>query len=216
MIKMTNKMIGNYLFPSNDTHFDRWMLEGEYQQKQRDALFEYMEERRPIEYIADVGAHVGLWSRPMMRRANTKYIWAFEPNNSVRECYVLNMGGFDNYSIYPVALGHKNMKGFLNVETDNSGNTNVHPTRSGNTEIRTLDSFNFEHLDYIKVDVEGFEYNFLQGAVDTLNRCRPFVHLEMKSKNMRNSKDDFYRFMKNIGYSQVMKIGAEVLYDYNT
>ena len=213
---MTNKMIGNYLFPSNDTHFDRWMLEGEYQQKQRDALFEYMEERRPIEYIADVGAHVGLWSRPMMRRANTKYIWAFEPNSSVRECYVLNMGGFDNYSIYPVALGHKNMKGFLNVETDNSGNTNVHPTRSGNTEIRTLDSFNFEHLDYIKVDVEGFEYNFLQGAVDTLNRCRPFVHLEMKSKNMRNSKDDFYRFMKNIGYSQVMKIGAEVLYDYNT
>lgn len=213
---MKNKMIGNYLFPSSDTHFDRWMLEGEYQKKQRDALFEYMEERRPIEYIADVGAHVGLWSRPMMHRANTKYIWAFEPNSSVRECYVLNMGGFENYSIYPVALGHKNMKGFLNVETDNSGNTNVHPTRSGNTEIRTLDSFNFEHLDYIKVDVEGFEYNFLQGAVDTLNRCRPFVHLEMKSKNMRNSKDDFYRFMKNIGYSQVMKIGAEVLYDYNT
>ena len=209
-------MIGNYLFPSNDTHFDRWMLNGEYQKKQRDALFEYMEERRPIEYIVDVGAHVGLWSRPMMHRANTKYIWAFEPNSSVRECYVLNMGGFENYSIYPVALGHKNMKGFLNVETDNSGNTNIHPTRSGDTEIRTLDSFNFEHLDYIKVDVEGFEYNFLQGAVDTLNRCRPFVHLEMKSKNMRNSKDDFYRFMKNIGYSQVMKIGAEVLYDYNT
>ena len=213
---MTNKMIGNYLFPSSDTHFERWMLEGEYQKKQRDALFEYMEERRPIEYIADVGAHVGLWSRPMMHRANTKYIWAFEPNSSVRECYVLNMGGFENYSIYPVALGHKNMKGFLNVETDNSGNTNIHPTKSGNTEIRTLDSFNFEHLDYIKVDVEGFEYNFLQGAVDTLNRCRPFVHLEMKSKNMRNSKDDFYRFMKNIGYGQVMKIGAEVLYDYNT
>ena len=211
-----NKMIGNYLFPSSDTHFERWILDGEYQKKQRDTLFEYMEERRPIEYIADVGAHVGLWSRPMMHRANTQYIWAFEPNNSVRECYVLNMGGFDNYSIYPVALGHKNMKGFLNVETDNSGNTNIHPTKSGNTEIRTLDSFNFEHLDYIKVDVEGFEYNFLQGAVDTLNRCRPFVHLEMKSKNMRNSKDDFYRFMKNIGYSQVMKIGAEVLYDYNT
>ena len=213
---MKNKMIGNYLFPSSDTHFDRWMLEGEYQKKQRDALFEYMEERRPIEYIADVGAHVGLWSRPMMHRANTKYIWAFEPNSSVRECYVLNMGGFENYSIYPVALGHKNMKGFLNVETDNSGNTNVHPTRSGNTEIRTLDSFNFEHLDYIKVDVEGFEYNFLQGAVDTLNRCRPFVHLEMKSKNMRTTKEEFKRFMKNIGYNEVKKVGAEVLYDYNT
>jgi FkbM family methyltransferase len=175
-----------------------------------------MEERRPIEYILDVGAHVGLWSRPMMHRANTKYIWAFEPNQLVRECYVLNMGGFDNYSIYPFALGDKNRKGHLNVETDNSGNTNIHPTKNGDTEIRTLDSFNFEHIDYIKVDVEGFEYNFLKGAVDTLNRCRPFVHLEMKSKNMRNSKEEFTRFMKNIGYSQVLKVGAEVLYDYNT
>lgn len=211
-----NKKIGNYLFPSSDTHFERWILEGEYQKKQRDALFEYMEERRPIEYILDVGAHVGLWSRPMMHRANTKYIWAFEPNQLVRECYVLNMGGFENYSIYPFALGDKNRKGHLNVETDNSGNTNIHPTKNGDTEIRTLDSFNFEHIDYIKVDVEGFEYNFLKGAVDTLNRCRPFVHLEMKSKNMRNSKEEFTRFMKNIGYSQVLKVGAEVLYDYNT
>lgn len=211
-----NKMIGNYLFPSNDTHFERWILDGEYQAKQRDALFEYMEERRKIEYIIDVGAHVGLWSRPMIRRANTKYIWAFEPNKSVRECYVLNMGGFDNYSIFPVALGHKNTKGYLNVETDNSGNTNVHPTKSGNTEIRTLDSYNFKNVDYIKVDVEGFEYNFLQGATDTLNRCRPFVHLEMKSKNMRTTKEEFKRFMKNIGYNEVKKVGAEVLYDYNT
>tara|TARA_Y100000004_G_scaffold193959_1_gene257522 strand:- start:2204 stop:2842 length:639 start_codon:yes stop_codon:yes gene_type:complete len=211
-----NKKIGNYLFPSSDTHFERWILDGEYQKKQRDALFEYMEERRPIEYILDVGAHVGLWSRPMMHRANTKYIWAFEPNQLVRECYVLNMGGFENYSIYPFALGDKNRKGHLNVETDNSGNTNIHPTKNGDTEIRTLDSFNFEHIDYIKVDVEGFEYNFLKGAVDTLNRCRPFVHLEMKSKNMRNSKEEFTRFMKNIGYSQVLKVGAEVLYDYNT
>ena len=45
---MMNKMIGNYLFPSSDTHFERWMLEGEYQKKQRDALFEYMEERRDL------------------------------------------------------------------------------------------------------------------------------------------------------------------------
>ena len=213
---MTNKMIGNYLFPSSDTHFDKWMLEGEYQQKQRDALFEYMEERRPIEYIADVGAHVGLWSRPMMRRANTKYIWAFEPNNSVRECYVLNMGGFDNYSVYPFALGHKNTTGHLNIENDNSGNTNVHPTRKGNTEIRTLDSFNLKQVDYIKVDAEGYEYNIVQGAKETIQRCRPFVHLEMKSKRMRHSADDYTKLLSKVNYKEVFRIGAEVLYDYNT
>ena len=116
---MMNKKIGNYLFPSSDTHFERWILDGEYQAKQRDAIFQFMEGKREIEYIVDVGGHVGLWSRPMMHRANTKYIWAFEPNQAVRECYVLNMGGFDNYSVYPFALGHKNTTGHLNIENDN-------------------------------------------------------------------------------------------------
>ena len=124
------------------------MLYGEYQAKQRNALFNYMEEKRNIEYIVDVGGHVGLWSRPMIQRANTRYIWAFEPNSSVRECYVMNMSRFDNYTIYPIALGDKNTKGYLNVEKDNSGNTNIDPIKSGDTEIKTLDSlkqYNAEH-----------------------------------------------------------------------
>ena len=212
---MIQKKIGNYLFPSSDIHFERWILDGEYQKKQRDALFEFMDDRRKIEYIIDVGGHVGLWSRPMMRRADTKYIWAFEPNQLVRECYVLNMGGFDNYSIYPYALGHKKTKGHLNVENDNSGNTNIHPTKTGNTEIRTLDSFNFRNVDYIKVDAEGYEYNIVQGASETIKRCKPFVHLEMKSKRMRHSTDDYTKLLDKVNYKKVFSIGAEVLYDYN-
>ena len=57
---MMHKKIGNYLFPSSDTHFDRWILEGEYQAKQRDAIFQFMEDRREIEYIVDVSAHLGI------------------------------------------------------------------------------------------------------------------------------------------------------------
>ena len=164
------KKIGNYLFPSSDTHFERWMLYGEYQAKQRNALFHYMEEKRNVEYIVDVGGHVGLWSRPMIQRANTRYIWAFEPNSSVRECYVMNMSRFDNYTIYPIALGDKNTKGYLNVEKDNSGNTNIDPIKSGDTEIKTLDSFNLKQIDYMKVDAEGYEYNIVQGAKKTIER----------------------------------------------
>lgn len=210
------KKIGNYLFPSSDTHFERWMLYGEYQAKQRNALFNYMEERRKVEYIADVGGHVGLWSRPMIQRANTKYIWAFEPNSSVRECYVMNMSRFDNYTIYPIALGDKNTKGYLNVEKDNSGNTNIDPIKSGDTEIKTLDSFNLKQIDYMKVDAEGYEYNIVQGAKETIERCKPFVHLEMKTKRMRHTNKDYTKLLNTMNYKEVFRIGAEVLYDYNS
>ena len=210
------KKIGNYLFPSSDTHFERWMLYGEYQAKQRNALFNYMEEKRNIEYIVDVGGHVGLWSRPMIQRANTKYIWAFEPNSSVRECYVMNMSRFDNYTIYPIALGDKNTKGYLNVEKDNSGNTNIDPIKSGDTEIKTLDSFNLKQIDYMKVDAEGYEYNIVQGAKETIEICKPFVHLEMKTKRMRHTNKDYTKLLNTMNYKEVFRIGAEVLYDYNS
>ena len=210
------KKIGNYLFPSSDTHFERWMLYGEYHAKQRNALFNYMEEKRNIEYIVDVGGHVGLWSRPMIQRANTKYIWAFEPNSSVRECYVMNMSRFDYYTIYPIALGDKNTKGYLNVEKDNSGNTNIDPIKSGDTEIKTLDSFNLKQIDYMKVDAEGYEYNIVQGAKETIERCKPFVHLEMKTKRMRHTNKDYTKLLNTMNYKEVFRIGAEVLYDYNS
>ena len=210
------KKIGNYLFPSSDTHFERWMLYGEYQAKQRNALFNYMEEKRNIEYIVDFGCHVGLLSRPMIQRANTRYIWAFEPNSSVRECYVMNMSRFDNYTIYPIALGDKNTKGYLNVEKDNSGNTNIDPIKSGDTEIKTLDSFNLKQIDYMKVDAEGYEYNIVQGAKETIERCKPFVHLEMKTKRMRHTNKDYTKLLNTMNYKEVFRIGAEVLYDYNS
>jgi|TARA_B100001142_G_scaffold293460_1_gene313062 FkbM family methyltransferase len=213
---MIQKKIGNYLFPSSDTHFERWILNGEYQKKQRDTLFEYMENKRKIEYIIDVGAHVGLWSRPMIQRPDTKYIWAFEPNSSVRECYVQNMKDFDNYTIYPFALGSHQTTGFLNIEKDNSGNTNIDPDKPGNVEIKSIDSMNFENVDYIKVDAEGFEYQILSGCLETLSKNKPFIHLEMKSKRMRNTFDEFNILFNKIGYKEVKRVSAEVLYDYNT
>ena len=128
----------------------------------------------------------------------------------------MNMSRFDNYTIYPIALGDKNTKGYLNVEKDNSGNTNIDPIKSGDTEIKTLDSFNLKQIDYMKVDAEGYEYNIVQGAKETIERCKPFVHLEMKTKRMRHTNKDYTNLLNTMNYKEVFRIGAEVLYDYNS
>jgi len=43
-------------------------------------------------------------------------------------------------------------------------------------------------VDYIKIDCEGFEYRVLQGAKETIQRCRPVVVIEQKPHDMY-SKD---------------------------
>ncbi|AXQ68647.1 methyltransferase [Caulobacter phage CcrPW] len=42
----------------------------------------------------------------------------------------------------------------------------------------TLDSFGLQDIDYIKIDVEGFEKKVLIGGWATIDRCRPVIVIE--------------------------------------
>lgn len=47
---------------------------------------------------------------------------------------------------------------------------------------RTIDSYNFENVDAIKIDVEGSELFVIDGAVQTIDRHRPSVQVEIVPK----------------------------------
>jgi FkbM family methyltransferase len=47
---------------------------------------------------------------------------------------------------------------------------------------RTIDSYNFDNVDAIKIDVEGSELLVIHGAKDTIDRCRPSVQVEIVPK----------------------------------
>jgi hypothetical protein len=48
-------------------------------------------------------------------------------------------------------------------------------------EVRTLDSFRFPDVRFIKADVEGSEREVLDGAKETIARDRPVLLLELLS-----------------------------------
>jgi hypothetical protein len=50
---------------------------------------------------------------------------------------------------------------------------------------RTIDSYNFEDVDAIKIDVEGSELFVIEGAKDTIDRCRPSVQVEIVPKQCK-------------------------------
>ena len=83
--------------------------------------------------------------------------------------------------------GLAEVPGSLKIENHphNAGHNCIARKEEGNkyelydVELATLDSFNLEDVDCIKVDVEGYEYNVLKGALATITRCRPIVQLEI-------------------------------------
>lgn len=73
-------------------------------------------------------------------------------------------------------------------------------------EIQTLDhvasAFNIKDIDFIKIDVEGFEGHVLQGGKETLEQNRPVVVLELNhwclNAFQRTSVPDFFDLLKSI------------------
>lgn len=68
---------------------------------------------------------------------------------------------------------------------------------------RTIDSYNFKDVDAIKIDVEGSELLVIQGAKDTIDRCRPSVQVEIVPKQCKifgYEPQDLYDFFEKRDY----------------
>ena len=123
----------------------------------------------------DAGAHVGFWSEWLARRF--EHVAAFEPHPIMQACFSDNVT-HRNTTLHRCALGEGESTVALNYDSSNSGMSHISLETSGDTAMRTLDSFGFDDLDFIKIDVEGFEARLLRGAADTLRRNRPLLLIE--------------------------------------
>ena len=66
------------------------------------------------------------------------------------------------------------------------------------TQLYTLDEFNLQDIDYIKIDVDGYELKVLKGSIETIKKYWPILVLEQE-KNERSGID----FCEKLGYEVV-------------
>lgn len=173
-----------WFLPDGETHLQEWMRKNNrrvkgrltYQFEKFEAAMRFVPTRR---VAIDVGAHVGLWTYWIAR--NFQRVHAFEPSAVHRQCWMKNMvDSGENTTLYPMALGDREGRVNLHTGPSSSGDTHVVLADEGDVVMQTLDSFNFTNVDFLKVDVEGFEYHVLKGAEETLTRERPIVVVEQK------------------------------------
>lgn len=123
----------------------------------------------------DIGGHCGLWSMQMAKVFD--HVHAFEPVERHRECFVKNA---PTVCLYPYALGNKEGNVRLVKGVKSTGDTCISDDGEYEAELKTLDSFDLQDVDFIKIDAEGYELFICQGAEETIKRCRPAMIVEQK------------------------------------
>jgi FkbM family methyltransferase len=136
-----------------------------------------------IKGIAHIGAHFGQ-ENVIYDRLGIKNRIFFEPISSNFDTLRKNLG--ETYQLFKVALGNENKKIMMNVETANSGQSSsilkpkVHLTQyphilfesTEEVDMRRLDDMdiNFDDINFITIDVQGYELEVFKGAKKTLDK----------------------------------------------
>lgn len=170
----------------------------------------------------DGGAHVGTWSKPMS--AKFAKVLAFEPSKDTVEALKANMQAFGctNVEIHHAALGAT--AGAITMRLDgraaslkNTGGRYAAKSVAGDVQVPrvTIDSLNLPTLGFLKLDVEGSEPYALEGALDTLARCRPIVLFENKKlwqQHFGLAADAPHQILTAAGYREIVHASCDVIW----
>lgn len=143
----------------------------------------YLPQIKPGDVVIDAGAAIGDHTIAYAQATgNPANIHAFECNPKMLECLRHNCPGVH---IYPFALSDRSGYGHFNPIEGNAGagfcSGKGLPVYNGSISITeiALDDLKLEKVDFIKWDIEGFEYRAISGAANTLKRCRPRMIVEV-------------------------------------
>ena len=196
---------------------DDWYKWGEsYEQEEFDEIIEHISERNTA---LDIGAHVGIWTRRLAEKF--EHVYCFEPVPKHIECWYANVADdYDNVDITDVALSDVEVMAIMKVpNVTNSGMASlVHEVEDRRwvqagwekfpeIEVKTkpLDSYEFDQLDFIKIDVEWYEHKVLQGALSTIQKHKPIIYIEIHDY-------DAYALFLSLGYRYILANGVNRLF----
>jgi FkbM family methyltransferase len=151
----------------------------------------------------DIGASQGVYVIHML--AHSASVEAFEPRlAAVAE--LKRIFSSADVVVHPVALSDRDGNRTMVVCTTDLGRSTLEKDNPidgvrEDVQIRTLDSFHFAKVGFIKIDVEGHEMALLNGAKATIERERPNLLIEIEERHKPGSTKAVPEFFSSLGYS---------------
>jgi FkbM family methyltransferase len=144
----------------------------------------------PGDVCLDIGANVGAISFALAKRGGSLgKVYACEPGESLFKRLVDNIRlnpGYEKF-IFPFKVGFSDKREvrLWNEDKQNRGNASflfLDSNQDERVELIPFDHFmseqNLDRLDFIKIDVEGMEYEVIKGAVETIRKYKPILWYE--------------------------------------
>lgn len=172
--------------------------------------------------VLDIGANIG--QETVYYSDWAKKVYAFEPAQSTFECLEKNVqqNNLKNVVLHRLGVSNSANKALINLVKGNEGRSFVTDKPNKNTqeiELIVLDNFelhglNDEKIDFVKMDVEGFEINALEGMKGLIDKHSPTFMIEAQDSNLFRcgaTSVDIWDFFDSRGYEATINTGRKIV-----
>jgi len=191
------------------------MLQGRFEDQELSVLErEIFPKLKTRKCCIDIGANIGNHSLSFSK--SFEQVIAFEPNPKVFD--VLSLNARWNPKITPVQIGASNRQHFVEavVPQGNLGAAQIVGSSTsieGETvrfECARVDEYispdQFSDIGFIKIDVEGHEYEALLGCEAILKHAHPVLGFELLRQDYNKNAARIAQFLGDVGYSTFFEI----------
>jgi FkbM family methyltransferase len=174
--------------------------------------------------VIDGGANFGYNSVMIGKRLHgSGVLYAFEPQRIIYQQLNANLILNNIFNAYTINLALSNVNNEevimdyvdYNANWVNIGDTSIgHGGESVNTI--TLDYMNFPRVDFIKLDVQGYEPFVLMGCSDIIKNFMPYIFIEIETHQLakfQKTPTDIFDILKKYDYN-IFKIDNEYPCDH--
>ncbi|MCW5202593.1 FkbM family methyltransferase, partial [Desulfobulbus sp. US4] len=170
--------------------------------------------------VVDIGGNRGIYTYCLCRLG--AHVEVFEPNPSCAAVLLAWAKGKKNVHVNSVALSDSTGSAYLHIPVDSSigvehdssaslEHDDFKESRDELVPLQTLDSFSFDKVTFIKIDVEGHEFNVLQGAENTFRLFRPALLVEIEQRHSPRPVNEVFELLIKWGYQGYYLYSGEMV-----
>jgi len=188
--------------------------------KYKDTTFDYLhDEIKKARTIIDVGGNIGAFALLFEKLNPTATIHTFEPHpvlyKRLQQHLQINSSKVISHNI---GLGErKESVRLYEVDERNPGMNRIFSIEQQNPycaiHLESLDEYwercDDPQIDFIKIDVEGFELSVLKGAYSKIKKYHPVLVIELNDNNLRNnnaSASELIIWLNEVGYNCIRTV----------
>lgn len=157
---------------------------------------------KKFDVCIQAGGAFGMY--PRLHANSFSRVYTFEPNPF--SFFILNNNcQLPNIYKFNAALGKE--AGFIDLNMADGINMGTHQIMSSNKQhipIMTIDSFAWDTVDFIQLDVECYEKNVIEGGINTIKKFKPTISAELG--------ESLIEILGPLGYKRRGKTGADTLF----